>query len=409
MLDMVMTLFLDAYAHALYHESVNWTQAISEDEWKKLFQMSQEQNVLPMIYDAVFQCQSISALPSEMLHQLRMQVVRDVSIQTIKTAEFLKLYAFLADKGLHPIVMKGIVCRQLYPVPDNRPSSDEDLLIEENLYDQYHSAFLQADMVLANPKQNLNAFEIPYGRKGMPLYIELHKKPFPPDSDAYGDLNAYFKDVFQTSVDVPVEKVLVRTMDPDHAVLYLICHAFKHFLHSGVGIRQISDIALYTKQYHPDMNWILSQCKAFHADIFVLCLYKITVKYFGFQAEDFGLSSDKLESVQEESLLQDCLLGGVFGDSSLTRKHSSTITLNAVKAKKSNGKANLFRSVFPSGKDLVGRYTYLKDKPYLLPKAWLDRIKHYHRETKGNVSAAKEAVEIGNARVNLLKKYRIIQ
>ena len=54
MLDMVMTLFLDAYAHALYHESVNWTQAISEDEWKKLFQMSQEQNVLPMIYDAVF-------------------------------------------------------------------------------------------------------------------------------------------------------------------------------------------------------------------------------------------------------------------------------------------------------------------------------------------------------------------
>ena len=154
MLDMVMTLFLDAYAHALYHESVNWTQAISEDEWKKLFQMSQEQNVLPMIYDAVFQCQSISALPSEMLHQLRIQVVRDVSIQTIKTAEFLKLYAFLADKGLHPIVMKGIVCRQLYPVPDNRPSSDEDLLIEENLYDQYHSAFLQADMVLANPKQN---------------------------------------------------------------------------------------------------------------------------------------------------------------------------------------------------------------------------------------------------------------
>jgi hypothetical protein len=133
------------------------------------------------------------------------------------------------------------------------------------------------------------------------------------------------------------------------------------------------------------------------------------VTYFGFQAEDFGLSSDKLESVQEESLLQDCLLGGVFGDSSLTRKHSSTITLNAVKAKKLNGKANLFRSVFPSGKDLVGRYTYLKDKPYLLPKAWLDRIKHYHRETKGNVSAAKEAVEIGNARVNLLKKYRIIQ
>ncbi len=409
MLDTVMNLFLDAYAHALHHERVNWTQDISEAEWKALFQMAQEQNVLPMIYEAVFQCPGISVVPGEMLQQLRSQVVRDVSIQTIKTAEFLKLYAFLSDRGLHPIVMKGIVCRRLYPLPDNRPSSDEDLLIEESLYDQYHAAFLQAGMVLADPDQDLHAFEIPYGKKGTPLYIEMHKKPFPPDSDAYGDLNVYFKDVFQTSVEVPVENISVCTMDPDHAVLYLICHAFKHFLHSGVGIRQISDIALYTKQYHPDMTRIMDQCRAFHADVFALCLYQIAVKYFGFQAEDFGLSDDALDGVDEESLLQDCLRGGVFGDSSLTRKHSSTITLNAVKAQKTKGKTNLFRSVFPARKDLAGRYPYLKDQPYLLPKAWLDRIQHYRRETKGNARAAKEAVEIGNARVNLLKKYRIIQ
>ncbi|MGM9917942.1 MAG: nucleotidyltransferase family protein, partial [Lactimicrobium massiliense] len=116
MLDTVMNLFLDAYAHALHHERVIWTQDISEAEWKALFQMAQEQNVLPMIYESVFQCPGISVVPGEMLQQLRSQVVRDVSIQTIKTAEFLKLYAFLSDRGLHPIVMKGIVCRRLYPL-----------------------------------------------------------------------------------------------------------------------------------------------------------------------------------------------------------------------------------------------------------------------------------------------------
>ena len=50
------------------------------------------------------------------------RIVQQVMIQTMKTSEFLQLYRFLAEAGIRPLVVKGIVCRELYPNPDYRAS-----------------------------------------------------------------------------------------------------------------------------------------------------------------------------------------------------------------------------------------------------------------------------------------------
>ena len=70
----------------------------------------------------------------------------------------------------------------------------------------------------------------------------------------------------------------------------------------------------------------------------------------------------------------------------------------------------MLNSAFPSAKALQGRYPCLKDKPYLLPMAWIDRMITYHKETKvmKNNTAA-EAVMIGKQRIALLKMYGIIE
>ena len=50
-------------------------------------------------------------------------------MQSRKTGEFLQLYQKLAEAGLTPLVVKGLVCRSLYREPDYRASGDEDILI----------------------------------------------------------------------------------------------------------------------------------------------------------------------------------------------------------------------------------------------------------------------------------------
>ena len=57
-----------------------------------------------------------------------------------------------------------------------------------------------------------------------------------------------------------------------------------------------------------------------------------------------------------------------------------------------------------------GRYPYLKEKPYLLPLAWVNRILKYGKETAGGSADnnAAQSIKIGNGRVALLKEYGII-
>lgn len=65
---------------------------------------------------------------------------------------------------------------------------------------------------------------------------------------------------------------------------------------------------------------------------------------------------------------------------------------------------------FPPARQLAGRYPYLKEKPYLLPVAWINRILKYGKETAGGSADnnAAQSIKIGNGRVALLKEYGII-
>ncbi len=71
---------------------------------------------------------------------------------------------------------------------------------------------------------------------------------------------------------------------------------------------------------------------------------------------------------------------------------------------------SVLKTVFPPARQLTGRYPYLKEKPYLLPLAWVNRILKYGKETAGSPTDnnAAQSIKIGNGRVALLKEYGII-
>ena len=267
-----------------------------------------------------------------------------------------------------------------------------------------------------DPQQSLDTYEISYGQKGTPLHIELHKHLFPPESDAYGEFNRFFTDVHDRAIIQNVQGVPVRTMGPTDHLFYLICHSFKHFLHSGFGIRQVCDICLYANAFGSQVDWmqIWKQCAEIHADLFAAALFRIGEKYLSFQPETACYPSEwRALPVDEKPMLEDLLDSGVFGASSMSRKHSSNMTLHAVSDRKQGKKGGngVLRTVFPSSKNLSGRYPYLKEKPYLLPFAWADRIVKYRRETAAGSSGnnAAESIRIGNKRIELLKQYGIIE
>ncbi len=406
---------LEALRCFLEGTKVSWEKDIDMEAWRSLFELSEKHQILPMIYDAVYTCESYKKIPQEADVMLKRQVIRQVSVQAMKTREFLDFYKILAEEGMRPIVVKGIICRNLYREPDFRSSGDEDVLIPWDQFDTYHQAFQNHGMIMVDQSENPEtAGEVTYHKKGGLLNIEQHKELFASGSEAYGKFNELFENVFKNIRCEKIQGIDVYTMGHTDHLLYLILHAFKHFLHSGFGIRQVCDIIMYANLYGKEIQWndILTQCCRIHGELFAAALFDIGEKYLNFDPDQAGYPQNWRElEADGEDLLEDLIDSGIFGDATMSRKHSSNITLQAAATEiKGKSKVSLKTSLFPDKKYMERRYPWLKKYPALLPVAWLSRMFKYMHETKHSGSnSASESIEIGNQRVDLMKKYKIIK
>lgn len=404
-------IFLTVLKAALRKEQPVIPQDISINEWQALFRLAGAHNILPIFFEAVRPLPAL-AEHRELVASVKQQVRQQVIWQTLRTEDFFRLNDQMQAAGIQPLVVKGIVCRSLYPQPDFRPSSDEDLLIPAELFSLCHQVFTDFGMTTDGSP---DAYEVPYRKAGSLLYIELHKHLFPPDSDAYGDMNRFFENAHQRAISLEIQGRTVYTLGHTEHLFYLICHAFKHFLHSGFGIRQVCDIVLYANAYGKavDWAWILENCKAIHGEKFAAAIFAIGKNYLVFDPELANYPPCWQEiAVDETPMLEDLLEGGLYGSASMSRKHSSNITLDAVTAQKTGKKSKngLIASVFPGKAKLEGRYPYLKQHPYLLPVAWCSRLWSYGKETKNaRDNNAADALKIGSERVELLRLYGILE
>lgn len=405
--------FLDILKTALLGEHLT-ESSLTEQQLEAIAQLAQQHKVLPLVFDAIHTLPGLSG--TEFFVQLRKQSRQQILLQTRKTYDFLQLYQALRASGVTPLVVKGIICRRLYPQPDLRPSSDEDLLIPPDQFALCHEILTQHGLrTQATPAQMETDYEIPYRGEASPLFIELHKHLFPPESEAYGDLNRFFEHAWETAVEETVDGVAVATLTPTDHLFYLIVHALKHFLHSGFGIRQVCDIVLYANAWGSRVDWntLMDQCRKIRADYFAAAIFQIGRNYLVFDPDTACYPQQWRQlQISEENLLQDVLLGGVYGSSSMSRQHSSNLTLEAVAASKQNRRAGngLRGSLFPPARKLERRYPWLKKHPWLLPVAWANRIFRYGLETRRSAdSSAEEALKIGNQRIALLEEYGIIE
>lgn len=399
--------FLDILRSALAGKAYEPREQIPTEQWEQILNLAQAHQLLPMVVDACYRLPGLAG--TELLVSVRSNVRRQVFLQARKTGEFLLLYQKLREAGAHPLVVKGIICRDLYPQPDQRTSSDEDVLIRPEEFDLCHEVLQNLGMEAGEAPEHFGAaYEIPYRKKGSPLYIELHKSLFPHNSDAYSDLNSFFEEVHQRAEEETVASGQILTLSATDHLFYLICHAFKHFLHGGFGIRQVCDIALFARKHEARICWkqLQENCESIRAGQFAAAMFAIGKNHLGL---DVKLPEFWQADVDELPMLEDLLDAGIYGGADMDRKHSSTMTLHAV-ARQKQGKdvgGGVAKSLFPKAASLEGRYPYLKKHPWLLPVAWVSRMVKF--AARGGSDGAAKTVRIGKERIELLKQYEILE
>lgn len=384
-----------------------------KEELSALLELAGEQQALLLVLDQLLPILRTVDWAAEMLGPLRQTLLQGVAGQARRTQKLEELCRALDQAGLRVLVLKGLACRRLYPKPDLRPSSDEDLLARDADFAAVDEQLRRAGMEVVAGEMLGQAQVVTYLDRISGLRVELHRRLFPEGDMLYGGMNACFAHAFQKAERLPWPDAPVWSMGPGEHLLYLICHSFKHFVHSGFGVRQVCDLCLSAAAYGADIDWPALFCtlEELHADCFAVNLFAIGSRYLGFAgrwnpAMEAALATR--ETPDCDALLEDLLAGGVYGSNSTARLHSSRITLNAA-ARPGHGLGGpLLRTLFPAAAELEGEYPYLKGHHWLVPGAWVQRMARYAAGNQDLSAAARESVSIGERRVALLRKYRVI-
>ncbi len=381
-------------------------EKITQEELIALYRLSKSHDVLPLVTEALWKT---GAIDEKKLALFISGAKKAIVGQAQRTGSFLLLYTSLQEKGLSPAVLKGIVCRSLYPIPEQRPSIDEDLLVAPEEFSSLDKALQEYGMTPEKRNEDdITPDERAYSDSNGSLVIEVHTTPFSTENIAYCELNTLFAGALDRTIEKQIEGITVRMLSPTDHLLYLICHAYKHLLYSGVGIRQVCDICLSAEEYAGEIEWgtLKEKCASERILRFAAGLFRIGEIHLGFSMpkEFAGIEVD------ETALLEDILSGGVYGTNDIDRTHSSTITLEAV-ASQRIGRRNhgIWKTLLPERKYMEMKYSYVKRHPWLIPVSWLQRIGLYiSRTDKRHAKDPRKSMQIGKQRVALLREYGII-
>lgn len=402
--------FLSLLKSSLKNEKYDG-EKIDFEDLVYIYKMSEIHHVVPMIYNAAYNEDFFKECDANFQAMFKSSAFRYIFSQIQRTNHFLEVYKKLIEKNIKILVFKGIIFRNMYNNPDDRISSDEDILIKKEDYEKVKEFFLSEGFEFIDKGE-----ECAYFSKSTGLCIEVSTSLFSHESKAYGHLNKLFEDVFEKSIKINIDKIDILTLSHEQHLIYIVFHNMKHFLTGGFGIRQVADFSKYIETYGEYINWekFWSDLKDLNYDTFALNLIEISLKYLGFNDDkitypDNITSFDELKNSQKyyinsESLINDILDAGVFGASTMDRKHTALMTLDAVEDKK---KSNRLKAVFPNVNYLKDNYTYLQKYPILLPVAWGQRILSYLKKNK--TSSYINTMELGKQRIELLKEYKIIK
>lgn len=377
---------------------------LEHPDWDKLAEWADLQSLTALFYTGASQYQEFAQWDGTKRQKLQRETIAGVVAQSTRTELFLDVYRSLLEKGQKPLVLKGVVVRQLYgELSDYRPSCDEDLYVRpekailcrrelENL--GFRITVPEDERKLSDPFQEVSLDH----NSGM-LHVELHPNFFERSREDLRLSNRYYQKAHDTAVPIHTGGTTLWTLDETHHFLYLFLHLAKHFKGAGVGLKQMLDLMAADRAWRDKIDWSLVRgavselrCGMLYGDVTALG------KQLGFSPKEL------FPSLRPELLLADSLEGGVYGHSDPTRTYGAIISSAAI-----NGgeRISLFRTLFPTYGYMTRMWGLLEQYPWLLPVGYAKRFYKFFVKRRDGAMAL-PAIQKGQERTRLLRTYGIL-
>lgn len=265
------------------------------------------------------------------------------------------------ENGIEFVIVKGTEVAKYYPIPALRTMGDTDIIVRSR------------DKVKADELLKAMGFTCDYNYWKSGLEFELHDCLVYEGDGETSAVTSYFNDVWN--------HVVGDKLEWNFHFLFLLLHLKKHLIHSGVGFRQFYDLAVLMK-YNQELDWDVIVCEAKKLGLTGFLKICIAMCCTWFDMEP-PIQVDTLDETFIQAATAKIYDNGVFGDAKndlteAARIEKSSLPKPLVKL------ISTIRFLFPSYGAMKGisYYSFLIDRPYLLPVAWIYRIIRAVKEKK---------------------------
>lgn len=182
--------------------------------------------------------QMMQVCMQNMQHQAQMEHILRLSWQA------------LVQAGVQPVLMKGAGLAQYYPSPDRRQWNDVDIYVGPT---QYHAAC--AAMREAWPEalrfDEEKDYYKHYNLIADGVSVEIHRVTIllnhPRDIRRYAEME---HEAAKNACQWRMGEMELRVFEPTFNAMYVMMHAWEHFLTAGATIRQLYDIGYLIEKEH---------------------------------------------------------------------------------------------------------------------------------------------------------------
>lgn len=355
-------------------------EALDGVDWQKLMHLAHIHSVIGIL--GYMSMKYPICLDEQVKPCLRRLCLNTIGLYTQRKALAQTMVQELDRAGIDYILMKGYVVRELYPVPELRTFNDIDIVIRPEDRKRSHELMLSRGYQVHTDWEPVFSYF-----KEQELY-EIHTDIMEIDVSEKADYRGYFGNMWRYAQPIGEHSYCFT---PEFHFLYLLTHIAKHIHGSGAGVRMYLDVAAFVRRYdaEADWVWIAEQLRELKLFQFAAVVLTAVEAWFGIASP---MRHEKVSEVVMESFRDFTLEAGVFGH------HNREDAMAGLKHTNQEESAprlrQLLRRTFPAAKTIQTRYTYLQEKPWLLPIAWVHRLIKT-RESLGK--HAKEAQQIMHA------------
>ena len=236
---------------AIWDRPVDYEGAI---DWPSVMRLAEHHATAILLCDVASRMNDGRQPNAEMLGKMKTLMRSNLFFHMRLRQTMLKAVEMLREHDIEPVLLKGFSLAQLYPNPALRQFGDIDLFVG---LEKFHEAcaVLRAMPGSYNWGVILDSgrhFNIEFGEYSIEIHRVSSEILEAEENEVYMELER--QGLVINAEEVELEGARLRVPSKDFMVFFTFYHAWHHFLTTGVGWRQLCDMAMVLHVYHDQIN-----------------------------------------------------------------------------------------------------------------------------------------------------------